>query len=97
MEIQCNSSKLKLFKLCFREKNGMIYTDYEFLEEIMKNKYKLLSIGFALAGCCYIAGTINHILNTGESILSSVLLAAGCLCLAFAYYKEAKKRSIDKK
>ena len=75
----------------------MIYTDYEFLEEIMKNKYKLLCIGFALAGCCYIAGTINHILNTGESVLSSVLLAAGCFCLAFAYYKEAKKRSTDKK
>lgn len=60
-------------------------------------KYKLLSICFALAGCCYIAGTINHILNTGEGILSSALLGAGFLCLAFAFYKGTKKSDGDKK
>ena len=61
------------------------------------NKYKLLSIAFAIAGCCYIAGTINHILNTGESILSSALSAVGLLCLAFAFYKGGKKSNTDKK
>ncbi|MBP3543247.1 MAG: hypothetical protein J6J86_03365 [Lachnospiraceae bacterium] len=59
------------------------------------NKYKLLSIGFALAGCCYIAGTINHILNNGEEILSTALLAAGFLCLSFAFYKCTKKSEDD--
>ena len=61
------------------------------------NKYKLLSIVFAIAGCCYIVDTINHILNTGESILSSALLAAGFLCLAFGFYKGTKKNNTDKK
>ena len=61
------------------------------------NKYRLLSIAFAIAGCCYIAGIINHILNTGESILSSALLAAGCLCWAFAFYKKGKNNNTDKK
>ena len=61
------------------------------------NKYKLLSMVFAIAGCCYIAGTINHILNTGESILSSALLAVGFLCLAFAFYKGGKNSNTDKK
>ena len=64
------------------------------------NKYKLLSIVFAIAGCCYIVVTINHILNTGESILSilsSALLAAGFLCLAFDFYKKTKKNDSDKK
>ena len=63
------------------------------------NKYKLLSIGFALAGCCYIAGTINHLLNTGESILSilsSLLLAAGFLCLSYSFYTTSKKSDNDK-
>ena len=61
------------------------------------NKYKLLSIGFALAGCCYIAGTINHILTTGEEILSSSLLAIGFLCLAYGFHKISKKSDHDKK
>ena len=51
------------------------------------NKYKLLCILFAIGGCCYVAGTINHIVNTGEGIISSILLALGCLCLSVAFYK----------
>ena len=50
-------------------------------------KYKVLCIMFALAACFFIVGTINHILNTGEGIISSLLLAAGCLCLSVAFYK----------
>ncbi len=52
------------------------------------NKYKVLCIMFAIAACCFILGTINHILNTGEGILSSILLALGCLCMSFAFYKK---------
>ena len=52
------------------------------------NKNKVLCIMFALAACCFIAGTINHILSTGEGILSSILLALGCLCASFAFYKK---------
>lgn len=61
------------------------------------NKYKVLCIVFALAACCFIAGTINHILNTGEGILSSILLASGFLCLSFAFYKMSKERKDDTK
>ncbi len=51
-------------------------------------RYKVISILFALAACCFIAGTVNHILNTGEGILSSILLALGCLCISFVFYKK---------
>ena len=51
------------------------------------NKYKVLSIIFAIAGCCFVAGTINHIVNTGEGVISTILLALGCLCLSVAVYK----------
>lgn len=61
------------------------------------NKYKILSIGFALVAFCYIAGTINHIVNTGEGILSSALLATGFLCLSYAFYKGSKKSDNDTK
>lgn len=49
---------------------------------------KILCILFVVAACCFIAGTVNHIVNTKEGILSSALLAAGCLCAAFAFYKK---------
>ena len=52
------------------------------------NKYKLLCILFALAACCFTAGVINHIINTGEGALSSILLALGCFCLSYAFYKK---------
>ena len=51
------------------------------------NKYKWIGILFALAGCCFAVGTVNHLLNTGEGVVSSILLALGCFCLAFAFYK----------
>lgn len=56
------------------------------------NKYRVLCILFAIAACCSIAGTINHIVNTGEGIISSILLALGCLCLSVAFYKENKTK-----
>ena len=52
------------------------------------NLNKLLPILFTLAGICFLAGTVNHIVNTGEGILSSALLAAGCFCLAFSFVKK---------
>ncbi|MBQ5328689.1 MAG: hypothetical protein J6J15_05880 [Oscillospiraceae bacterium] len=51
------------------------------------NKNKLLSILFAIASVCFFAGTINHIVNTGEGIISSLLLGLGCLCFAIAFGK----------
>ena len=50
-------------------------------------KNKILGALFLAAAFCFTAGTINHIVNTGEGILSSALLAAGCFCFAFAFYK----------
>ena len=52
------------------------------------NIRKLLCILFLLAAFCFLAGTINHIVNTGEGILSSALLTAGCLCFAFVFHKK---------
>lgn len=42
---------------------------------------------FAVASLCFFAGTINHIVNAGEGIISSLLLALGCLCFFVAFYK----------
>ena len=52
------------------------------------NRNNLLCAAFGLAAACFAAGTVNHALNTGEGVLSSALLALGCLCLAFAFYKQ---------
>lgn len=52
------------------------------------NRNKLICILFAFASCCFFAGTVNHIINTGEGIVSSLLLALGCLCLSVAFYKK---------
>ena len=51
------------------------------------NKNKIICIIFLLASLCFIAGTINHIINTDEGILSSILLALGCLCMSYSFYK----------
>jgi len=53
----------------------------------MKNR-KILCILFVLAGCCFLAGTVNHLLRTKEGIVSSALLAAGCFCAAYAFRKK---------
>ena len=53
-------------------------------------RYKVLFILFAIAACCFAIGTVNHILNTGEGILSSLLLALGCLCAAIACYRKIR-------
>ena len=60
-----------------------------FVEATSMNPNKLLCILFSLAGICFLFGTLNHILHTGEGILSSLLLAAGCFC--FAYFFSKKK------
>ena len=52
------------------------------------NTNKVLCALFALAAFCLLAGTLNHIINTHESWLSSLLLAGGCLCGAIVFYKK---------
>ena len=52
------------------------------------NKNKLLCILFVLAALCYAAGAVNHLVHTGEGVLSSLLLMGGCLCGAAVFYKK---------
>lgn len=52
------------------------------------NRTGFLFILFVLAAFCFLAGTVNHIINTGEGILSSLLLALGCACGAVVFYKK---------
>lgn len=47
----------------------------------MKNM-KVIGILFVVAAVFFAMGTINHILYTGEEIISSVCLALGCVCAA---------------
>ncbi len=49
---------------------------------------KILCILFVIAACCFLAGTVNHIVNTQEGWLSSLLLALACLCGAFVCYQK---------
>ena len=52
----------------------------------MKTK-KLLMVLFLLAAVCFFAGTINHIFNTKEGWISSLLLGCGSLCISLSLYK----------
>ena len=52
------------------------------------NINKVLSILFMLAACFFVVGTVNHMVNTHEGWLSSLLLAGGCLCGAVMFYKK---------
>lgn len=51
-------------------------------------KINKVGILFLFAACCFLAGTVNHIVNTGEGWISSLLLAGGCLCGAFVSGKK---------
>ena len=49
---------------------------------------KIVYILFTVAALCFVAGAINHAFNTGEGVVSSLLLSAGCLCMAVVFYKK---------
>ena len=49
---------------------------------------KILCVLFVLAACCFLIGTVNHIVNTHEGWLSSLLLAGGCICGAIVFAKK---------
>ena len=49
---------------------------------------KILFVLFLAAACCFLGGTVNHIVNTHEGWVSSLLLAAGCICGAFVFYRK---------
>lgn len=53
----------------------------------MKTK-KILCVLFAAASCCFFAGTVNHMINESGGVISSLLLALGCLCISVAFYKK---------
>lgn len=52
------------------------------------NRNKILCILFFTAACCFLAGTVNHILHTHEGVLSSALLCAGCVCAGIVFLKK---------
>lgn len=52
------------------------------------NINKLLCIMYAIAACCFTVGVINHISNTREGIVLPFLLALGCACMSFLFYKK---------
>ena len=54
------------------------------------NVNRILCFVLGLAACCFLAGTVNHIVNTHEGWLSSLLLAGGCLCGAIVFAKKNK-------
>ena len=61
------------------------------MKTYMKEKkihYIVVGIIFIIAACCFTAGTINHIINTGEGVISSILLALGCVCGAFVFLRK---------
>lgn len=49
---------------------------------------KIVCVLLVIAAFCFLLGAINHIVNTHEGWLSSLLLAGGCFCGAFAFYKK---------
>jgi len=52
------------------------------------NRFQKVAVLFAFAALCFAAGTVNHILHTGENALSSALLCAGCICAAVVCMKK---------
>ena len=57
-------------------------------EESTMNRFHKVAILFAFAAVCFAAGTVNHLLNTGEGVLSSALLCVGCICAAVVFMKK---------
>ena len=60
------------------------------MKTYMKEKkiHYIVGIIFIIAACCFTAGTINHIMNTGEGVISSILLALGCVCGAIVFLRK---------
>ena len=52
------------------------------------NRFQKVAILFAFAAICFAAGTVNHILHTGEGVLSSALLCIGCICATVFFMKK---------
>lgn len=50
--------------------------------------YILIGFAFILSACFFAAGTVNHILNTREGVVSSILLALGSICAAIVFFKK---------
>ena len=49
---------------------------------------KILCGLLILAACCFLAGAVNHIVNTREGWVPPLLLAGCCLWGAFMFYQK---------
>lgn len=54
------------------------------------NRFKKVAVLFAFAAVCFAAGTVYHIVSTGEGILSSICLALGCACFSYVFFNIKK-------
>lgn len=53
-----------------------------------RKMYVMIGALFAVSSCLFILGTINHLFNTGEGVVSSGLLALGAACAAVFFLKK---------
>lgn len=53
-----------------------------------KRMNQCIGLLFVLAACFFAVGTMNHILFTKESVVSSLLLFFGCSCGAVVFFKK---------
>ena len=54
------------------------------------NRFKTVAVLFAFAALCFAAGTVYHIVSSGEGIVSSICLALGCACLSYVFFRMKK-------
>lgn len=94
----CLTSRIVTFggypKLC-KVMPASKFACYQKKEIPMKNRkkyYLIIGILCMAASTCFILGMINHILNTGEGIISSALLALGFACIAGSFLSAWKKK-----
>lgn len=55
------------------------------------NRFQKVAVLFAFAALCFAAGTVYHIVSTGEGIVSSICLALGCACVSYVFWHTCKK------
>ena len=59
-------------------------------KKVNKKILKAASIMFAVAALLFIGSAVNHIINTGEQIISTICFALASGLLAFDCYRKSK-------